>query len=107
MEDFSIAIDLEPAFADSWKRRGQARAAMEDTKGALADLNRCIELSKSKDQKVPSKFAKKRSGFFTCLIVSLFSFFGLPFDLSMLFSAALISFSFLSCSSSAPFLFAS
>lgn len=52
IEDFSAAIELDPSFADSWKRRGQAHSAMDHTKAALADLKRCMELSTSKDQKV-------------------------------------------------------
>lgn len=28
VKDFSLAIRIEPRFADSWRRRGQARAAM-------------------------------------------------------------------------------
>ena len=35
VDDFSKAIDLEPRYADCWKRRGQARSALGENKAAL------------------------------------------------------------------------
>lgn len=35
MDDFSKAIALEPRYADAWKRRGQARAALGENEAAL------------------------------------------------------------------------
>ena len=43
IDDFTAAIDIEPRFADSYKRRGQARSAMGDLEGALQDFKSCIE----------------------------------------------------------------
>lgn len=40
-----MAIEVEPRYADSWKRRGQARSALGDSEGALADLQRAIDLA--------------------------------------------------------------
>ncbi len=45
VEDFGVAIEVEPRYADSWKRRGQARSALGDSEGALADLQRAIDLA--------------------------------------------------------------
>ncbi len=35
VEDFSKAIELQPQYADCWKRRGQARSAMGEHEAAL------------------------------------------------------------------------
>jgi len=43
-EDFTAAIALEPRFADAWKRRGQARAALGRVGSAVADLERAAAL---------------------------------------------------------------
>ncbi|KAK9817859.1 hypothetical protein WJX72_003273 [[Myrmecia] bisecta] len=51
IEDFSVAIELNPNFDDAYKRRGQARAALEQDKLALADLRRAVELSRTHQQK--------------------------------------------------------
>jgi tetratricopeptide (TPR) repeat protein len=43
--DFTAAIEVEPRYADTWKRRGQARSALgtcDDT--ALTDLAKAVEL---------------------------------------------------------------
>ncbi|KAG2452817.1 hypothetical protein HYH02_002163 [Chlamydomonas schloesseri] len=45
VEDFGVAIEVEPRYADSWKRRGQARSALGDNEGALADLQKAIDLA--------------------------------------------------------------
>ncbi len=45
-DDFTAAIEIEPRFADSYKRRGQARSAMGDLDGALQDFKSCIERSR-------------------------------------------------------------
>ena len=45
-DDFTAAIEIEPRFADSYKRRGQARSAMGDMDGALQDFKSCIERSR-------------------------------------------------------------
>ncbi|GIL73738.1 hypothetical protein Vretifemale_3863 [Volvox reticuliferus] len=45
VEDFTVAIEVEPRYADSWKRRGQARSALGDHEGALADLQKAIDLA--------------------------------------------------------------
>lgn len=45
VEDFGVAIEVEPRYADSWKRRGQARSALGDHEGALADLQKAIDLA--------------------------------------------------------------
>lgn len=42
--DFGAAIAVEPRYADSWKRRGQARSALNDYEGALSDLQKAIDL---------------------------------------------------------------
>jgi tetratricopeptide (TPR) repeat protein len=44
VSDFSAAIEVEPRYADSWKRRGQARSALGQLQEALADLQRAIDL---------------------------------------------------------------
>lgn len=33
--DFTKAIEMEPRYAESWKRRGQARAALGENESAL------------------------------------------------------------------------
>jgi len=40
VQDFSGAIEVEPRYADTWKRRGQARCAQGDTDAALTDFQR-------------------------------------------------------------------
>lgn len=45
VDDFSVAIEVEPRYADGWKRRGQARSALGDSEGALADLQKAIDLA--------------------------------------------------------------
>jgi tetratricopeptide (TPR) repeat protein len=45
VEDFNVAIEVEPRYSDSWKRRGQARSALGDHEGALADLQKAIDLA--------------------------------------------------------------
>lgn len=44
LEDFSAAIELQPGGAEAWKRRGQTRQRAGDGGGALADLQRAIDL---------------------------------------------------------------
>ena len=46
IDDFTVAIDVEPRYADTWKRRGQARSALSpDLQDmALADLTKALEL---------------------------------------------------------------
>ncbi len=44
VEDFSVAIEIEPRYADTWKRRGQARSALGETQEALVDLQKAIDL---------------------------------------------------------------
>ncbi|KAG2493602.1 hypothetical protein HYH03_008119 [Edaphochlamys debaryana] len=45
VDDFSVAIEVEPRYADSWKRRGQARSALGDHEAALVDLQKAIDLA--------------------------------------------------------------
>ncbi|CAD7702294.1 unnamed protein product, partial [Ostreobium quekettii] len=54
IEDFGIAIDIMPSFYDSWKRRGQARSALGDYKGALEDLDRAVGLTPDSTGKADS-----------------------------------------------------
>lgn len=44
VEDFSAAVTAMPEYGDGWKRRGQARAALGQAEGALADFTRALEL---------------------------------------------------------------
>lgn len=44
IEDFSVAIRLFPMFGESWKRRGQARAALEQNSEAFEDLEKALQL---------------------------------------------------------------
>ncbi|GAX83792.1 hypothetical protein CEUSTIGMA_g11217.t1 [Chlamydomonas eustigma] len=44
VNDFSIAIEVEPRYADTYKRRGQARSALGEQEGALQDLGKALEL---------------------------------------------------------------
>jgi len=44
VSDFSSAVEVEPAYADAWRRRAQARAAVGDALGAVEDYERCAEL---------------------------------------------------------------
>jgi tetratricopeptide (TPR) repeat protein len=44
IDDFSVAIEVEPRYADTYKRRGQARSALGEQEGALADLGKALEL---------------------------------------------------------------
>eukprot|EP00775_Hariotina_reticulata_P011921 gene11921-12065_t len=44
VEDFTTAIDVEPRYPDTYKRRGQARSALGDTQGALEDLEKAAKL---------------------------------------------------------------
>ncbi|KAK9842872.1 hypothetical protein WJX74_003734 [Apatococcus lobatus] len=46
VSDFSEAINQMPTYADGWKRRGQARAALEQHADALEDLLKARELQK-------------------------------------------------------------
>lgn len=39
-----MATDVEPRYADGWKRRGQARSALGETEGALQDLQKAADL---------------------------------------------------------------
>lgn len=45
IEDFSTSIEIMPMYAESWKRRSQARGALGRNEEALKDLDRAIELS--------------------------------------------------------------
>lgn len=45
VEDFSAAIQLEPSFADFYKRRSQALAALGEDERAAADVQSAISLS--------------------------------------------------------------
>ena len=62
MDDFTAAIDIEPRFADSYKRRGQARSAIGDTDGALNDFKSCIE--RSRDPRVRADCYMERGSIF-------------------------------------------
>jgi tetratricopeptide (TPR) repeat protein len=42
--DFTEAIEMLPGFADVWKRRSQARAALGNVAGATRDLQDCLKL---------------------------------------------------------------
>lgn len=44
VQDFGAAIEIEPRYADTWKRRGQARSALGEVQGALTDLQKAIDL---------------------------------------------------------------
>lgn len=39
-----------PSYGDAWMRRGQARSALGEDEDALADLQRCIQLSASSSE---------------------------------------------------------
>lgn len=45
-------VQANPSEPDCWKRRGQTRAAMGHAMGALADLNRAVELFEGEDPDV-------------------------------------------------------
>jgi hypothetical protein len=45
VEDFTATIQEVPSYGDAWMRRGQARAALGEDEDALADLQRCLELT--------------------------------------------------------------
>ena len=45
IEDFSVAIEVCPAYAESWKRRGQARGALGLNEEAIKDLEKALQLS--------------------------------------------------------------
>ncbi|DBA80252.1 hypothetical protein WJX79_002480 [Trebouxia sp. C0005] len=51
IEDFTVAVEQAPFFADGWKRRGQARSALGHTTEALEDLQHAIDLSPDTDAK--------------------------------------------------------
>ena len=57
-DDFTAAIEIEPRFPDSYKRRGQARSAMGDLDGALQDFKSCIE--RSRDPRVRADCYQER-----------------------------------------------
>lgn len=40
-----MAVETGPQFADGWKRRGQALAALERSDQALHDLSRALQLT--------------------------------------------------------------
>uniref|UniRef100_A0A383VVQ9 Uncharacterized protein n=1 Tax=Tetradesmus obliquus TaxID=3088 RepID=A0A383VVQ9_TETOB len=42
--DFTKAIEIEPRYPDTYKRRGQARSALGDVQGALTDLEKAAQL---------------------------------------------------------------
>jgi tetratricopeptide (TPR) repeat protein len=44
VEDFSAAIEIEPRYYDTYKRRGQARSALGQQTEALADLKKAYDL---------------------------------------------------------------
>lgn len=45
VDDFSAAIDIEPRYADTWKRRGQSLSAIGGRDDqALSDLAKALEL---------------------------------------------------------------
>lgn len=44
VDDFTVAIEVEPRYADSWKRRGQANSALGNLEAALLDLQKAVEL---------------------------------------------------------------
>ena len=45
VDDFDVAVETGPQFADGWKRRGQALAALDRNVPALQDLSRALELT--------------------------------------------------------------
>ncbi|KAL3144958.1 hypothetical protein ABBQ32_003464 [Trebouxia sp. C0010 RCD-2024] len=51
VEDFTLAVEHAPTFADGWKRRGQARSAMGQHQEALEDLQHAIDLFPDTDAK--------------------------------------------------------
>ncbi|KAL3145349.1 hypothetical protein ABBQ38_001606 [Trebouxia sp. C0009 RCD-2024] len=51
VEDFTLAVEHAPTFADGWKRRGQARSAMGQNQEALEDLQHAIDLFPDTDAK--------------------------------------------------------
>lgn len=51
IDDFSVAIRLYPRYAESWKRRGQARGALGQNEDALADLQKALQLSQDHQSK--------------------------------------------------------
>lgn len=44
ISDFSAAIEVEPRYADTWKRRGQARSALNLLDEGLLDLQKALDL---------------------------------------------------------------
>jgi len=51
VDDFSAAIVAAPGYADSWKRRGQARAALGESAAALDDLASAARLAPDADER--------------------------------------------------------
>ncbi len=45
IEDYSIALEMDPESDDLYRDRGVAKAYLEDYRGALADFNKAIELN--------------------------------------------------------------
>jgi len=43
--DFTEAVQMEPRYSESWKRRGQARSALGENEAALQDLKKAEELT--------------------------------------------------------------
>ena len=53
MADYNQVIELEPNFAEAYKKRGQAKSNLGDLNGAIADLDRAIELMEINIDKHP------------------------------------------------------
>lgn len=49
VEDFDVAVEVGPRFADGWKRRGQALAALDRHDAALCDLSKALELTTERE----------------------------------------------------------
>lgn len=52
VDDFSVAIDMEPRIHDLYKRRSQALGALGDHAGAGWDLTRAVSLSPDNESKL-------------------------------------------------------
>jgi tetratricopeptide (TPR) repeat protein len=59
IEDFSSAIALDPTEPDSWKRRGQTRAAAGRDTAALQDFDKALELTRRTNMADPDIYHQR------------------------------------------------
>jgi tetratricopeptide (TPR) repeat protein len=45
LADYDKALQYDPADADSWNNRGQAKMRLGDKPGAIADLRKALEIN--------------------------------------------------------------